>query len=98
METFKSWKIKTAGETENEEQSLAGTEISLMLGEEESACEEVAIYPCSVYISNQVEEEPLVVSLNMPVTAFQFCPGCGASLSDVEVMADAINMLISYLR
>ena len=31
-----------------------------------------------------------MVSLNMPATAFQFCPGCGASLSDVEVMADAI--------
>ena len=43
MDTFKSCKTKTAGETENEEQSLAGTEISLMLGEEESACEEVDI-------------------------------------------------------
>ena len=29
-----------------------------------------------------------MVSLNMPATAFQFCPGCGASLSDVEVLYD----------
>ena len=60
-----------------------------MLGEEESACEEVDIKLLSIlaqYVSHQVEEEPLVVSLNMPATAFQFCPGCGASLSDVEVM------------
>ena len=28
-----------------------------------------------------------MVSLNMPVTAFQFCPGCGASLSDIKVFA-----------
>ena len=42
----------------------------------------------SIFLYNQVEDdEPLVVSLSIPATAFQFCPGCGASLSDIEVLA-----------
>ena len=55
-------------------QSLAGTEISLMLGEEEVAIEE------------ETEDESLLVSLTIPAPAFQFCPGCGTSLSSIEMV------------
>jgi len=62
------------GDAQNGGQSLAGTEISLMLGEEEVAIEE------------ETEDESLLVSLTIPASAFQFCPGCGTSLSSIEMV------------
>ena len=46
----------------------------------------------SLMEEEQAEDVPdsLVVSLNIPVTTFQFCPGCGASTPDIEVKTTQI--------
>ena len=70
--------------------SLAGTEISVFGGEvveEQSYGGEVEqVQEEQVEEQEeQVEDEAMVVTVSIPVAGFQFCPGCGASLPDLEV-------------